>query len=100
MLMTVEQVLGAEFVGIKFLRFSDESWAFWEVDIGSPSHKEVASGRSVKGAGMLAVRGKGEFVMEDSYSSSLRIGCDEETWGLLEKVLGVKVKSRLEAYFG
>lgn len=88
----------------KFLRMSTGEWRFWSLD-GQYSHKERAKGEPVAAAGLFTMwRGGNDsdgiprlFArMEDSYSSSLGIGCKEEDFEALDRILGVHVKARWE----
>jgi hypothetical protein len=55
----------------------------------------VKPGEVASCAGAISWDGK-EATMLDSYSSSLKVGTDEEGWKALEDALGSKVKARWE----
>lgn len=84
----------------KFLELTDGTYRFWQVDLGAPNHDEMCKSTGLKAisAGQLKLPWdkNGRIVMEDSYSSTLKIGVDGVAWERLETYLGVKVYSRLE----
>ena len=94
-LISKENLLKHEGGYFKFLELSDGTYRFWMVDLGTPNHDEVQKSTGLKAvsAGQLKlpfIKG-GKIIMEDSYSSTLKLGVDEEGWKRLEAHLGVLV---------
>jgi hypothetical protein len=99
-LISKEDLLKREGGFFKFLELSDGTYRFWEVDLGAPNHDEMQKSTGLKAiaAGQLKMPfGKGGNVcMEDSYSSTLKLGIEGDGWERLEKYLGIKIYSRWE----
>ena len=105
-MVTIMEMLGNREGGTyKFLRLKDPQepmeWLFWDAEsILAPSHRDVAAGREVVAAGALSMgpgrHGTVEARMVDSYSSTLGVGINAKDWGVLEGVLGIAVRSRIE----
>lgn len=92
--MTPEQVVNAGGTMIKFIQRYTHSFEFWPVGYFSPNHMEQAAGHRILAAGTLWVKKPGHIIMQQPYSSTLKIGINDYTE--LEKVLGVKIKEKYD----
>lgn len=76
----------------KFVKV-DGKYEFCRVTPFSKSHKEMAAGRKAEAAGLISIWGK-EVRLEDSWSSSLGIGCKDEHVEEIAKLSGRIVRDK------
>lgn len=76
----------------RFIQLENGEFEFDRVTItGGNSHKFMANERKVIAAGYIAIK-KDHIVMHDPWSSTLGIGCNEQTYKDLEKCLNKPIE--------
>lgn len=76
----------------KFIKVDGE-YEFCKVTPFCKSHKEMAAGRKVEAAGLISIWGK-EVRLDDSWSSTLNIGCKDEHVEEIAKLSGRIVRDK------
>lgn len=76
----------------KFIKFNDSKYVWWMLDIWCLSHSEASKrfpNLKPVAAGLINFKGS-RWIMLDSYSATLKIGCAEEIWSEISGILGVE----------
>jgi len=79
----------------RFIQLEDCEFEFELVTEFGLSHFRMANGRKIISAGYISVY-EDHIRMDDPWSVSLGIGCNEQTYKDLEKTLGKRVKNKCE----
>ena len=79
----------------KFVKTTTGFWRIWRLDDGFRHNEIIKEEEKAVCAGLICPQ-NGYVRMESSYSTSLRVGTNEDHWNELEELLGVPLKSRLE----
>jgi hypothetical protein len=80
----------------RFIQLENGEFEFDHVDatMGN-SHRFMANGRKVISAGYVSIK-RDSIKVPEPWSSTLGIGCNEQTYKDLEKTLGKRVKDKFE----
>jgi len=80
----------------KFIKVDGGEYEFCKVTPFCKSHKEMAAGRKVEAAGLISIWGKEgkEVRLDDSWSSTLNIGCQDKHLEEIAKLHGLTIRDK------